>query len=190
MAIIRLHGNLERFGKQFNIDVKTPSEAIRALSFQIKNFRQFIENGSFRVRIRKADLCTDDVNKVFHGAIGDKDVFHIVPVINGAKDLNLTNIIIGAVMIVAAFYTGGASIAAWGSMSTGLAVAGAGMVLGGVAGMLSPSFEQGDSSSSSSTGNQYFSSLDNRVAQGAVVPLIYGEIKAGSIVLSQETETV
>lgn len=157
---------------------------------QIKNFRQSIENGHFRVRLRKSDLSTDDVDKVFHGAIGERDVIHIVPVIAGAKDLNIFNVIVGATMIAAAFFTGGASIAAWGAMSTSLAVAGGAMILSGVAGMLSPQPSTAESTGSSGAGNQYFTSLDNRVAQGACVPLLYGEIKTGSIVLSQETETV
>lgn len=37
--------------------------------------------------------------------------------------------------------------------------------------------------------NTYFSSLDNMVAQGNVVPVLYGEMRVGSRVISQEIST-
>ncbi len=37
--------------------------------------------------------------------------------------------------------------------------------------------------------NTYFSSLDNMVAQGNVLPVLYGEMLVGSRVISQEIST-
>ncbi|EFM0081055.1 TPA: tail assembly protein, partial [Escherichia coli] len=37
--------------------------------------------------------------------------------------------------------------------------------------------------------NTYFSSLDNMVAQGNVLPVLYGEMRVGSGVISQEVST-
>ncbi|EFN9785839.1 tail assembly protein [Escherichia coli] len=37
--------------------------------------------------------------------------------------------------------------------------------------------------------NTYFSSLDNMVAQGNVLPVLYGEMRVGSRVVSQEIST-
>ncbi|EKE9498154.1 tail assembly protein, partial [Escherichia coli] len=37
--------------------------------------------------------------------------------------------------------------------------------------------------------NTYFSSLDNMVAQGNVLPVLYGEMRVGSRVISQEIST-
>ncbi|EOY9796816.1 hypothetical protein ACSQIW_005203, partial [Escherichia coli] len=37
--------------------------------------------------------------------------------------------------------------------------------------------------------NTYFSSLDNMVAQGNVLPVLYGEMRVGSRVISQEVST-
>ncbi|EOX15237.1 tail assembly protein, partial [Escherichia coli] len=37
--------------------------------------------------------------------------------------------------------------------------------------------------------NTYFSSLDNMVAQGNVLPVLYGEMRVGSRVASQEIST-
>ena len=191
MATVRLHGHLQRFGRVFRLEVATPAEAIRALSLQITGFRGALESGAFRVRLRRHDLTADNVEAAITGPVGERDVFHLVPVVAGAKNGGLFNVIMGAVMVVAAFYTGGASIAAWGAMSTGLAVAGAGMMLAGAATMLSPVPKGGaGASGGDSNNNSSFSSLDNRVAQGGCVPLIYGQVMTGSVVLSQEVETL
>ncbi|HDT0116671.1 TPA: tail assembly protein, partial [Escherichia coli] len=37
--------------------------------------------------------------------------------------------------------------------------------------------------------NTYFSSLDNMVVQGNVLPVLYGEMRVGSRVVSQEIST-
>ncbi|EEU9125628.1 TPA: tail assembly protein [Escherichia coli] len=37
--------------------------------------------------------------------------------------------------------------------------------------------------------NTYFPSLDNMVAQGNVLPVLYGEMRVGSRVISQEIST-
>lgn len=64
------------------------------------------------------------------------------------------------------------------------------MVLGGVAQMLAP---QAKTASSKQTDNgkqnTYFSSLDNMVAQGNALPVLYGEMLVGSRVISQEIST-
>ena len=67
---------------------------------------------------------------------------------------------------------------------------GAAMMLGGVAQMLapkarSPSMRQTDNGKQ----NTYFSSLDNMLAQGNPLPVLYGEMLVGSRVISQEVGT-
>lgn len=191
MARVRLHGDLQRFGRVFDLDIATPAEAIRAISYQVKGFREAIESGEFRLRLRRHDVEAERADKALNGPIGDHDVFHIVPVASGSKKNGLFSVIAGVVMVAAAFYTGGASISAWGAMSTGLAVAGGSMVISGATMMLTP-MPKGGAMKEANNGrsNSSFSSLDNRMAQGGVVPLAYGEVEMGSALLSQELETV
>ncbi len=67
---------------------------------------------------------------------------------------------------------------------------GAGMVLGGVAQMLAPKAKTPKvSATDNGKQNTYFSSLDNMVAQGNVLPVLYGEMRVGSRVVSQEIST-
>ena len=61
---------------------------------------------------------------------------------------------------------------------------------GGVAQMLAPK-PRTPRTQTTDNGKQntYFSSLDNMVAQGNVLPVLYGEMRVGSRVVSQEIST-
>lgn len=64
------------------------------------------------------------------------------------------------------------------------------MVLGGVAQMLAPKARTPRTQTTDNgKQNTYFSSLDNMVAQGNVLPVLYGEMRVGSRVVSQEIST-
>ncbi|CAD7365138.1 putative phage tail component [Escherichia coli] len=67
---------------------------------------------------------------------------------------------------------------------------GASMTLGGVAQMLAPKARTPRTQTTDNgKQNTYFSSLDNMVAQGNVLPVLYGEMRVGSRVVSQEIST-
>ncbi len=83
----------------------------------------------------------------------------------------------------------GAAIGA-GGMTGILFSLGASMVLGGVAQMLAPKARTPRTQTTDNgKQNTYFSSLDNMVAQGNVLPVLYGEMRVGSRVVSQEIST-
>ncbi len=106
--------------------------------------------------------------------------------------------VLGAVAIGASFLTGGATLALWGSALSAGAISassvlfsmGVAMMLGGVAQMLTPQAKI-PSSRQTDNGKQntYFSSLDNMVAQGNALPVLYGEMLVGSRTISQEIST-
>ncbi|EIR7670513.1 tail assembly protein [Escherichia coli] len=102
----------------------------------------------------------------------------------------------GAAAIAGSFFTAGATLAAWGAAigaggMTGILFSlGASMVLGGVAQMLAPKARTPRTQTTDNgKQNTYFSSLDNMVAQGNVLPVLYGEMRVGSRVVSQEIST-
>lgn len=91
---------------------------------------------------------------------------------------------------------GASTLAAWGAAigaggMTGILFSlGASMVLGGVAQMLAPKARTPRTQTTDNgKQNTYFSSLDNMVAQGNVLPVLYGEMRVGSRVVSQEIST-
>lgn len=149
-----------------------------------------MNDGWYQIRIAGQDVDGTSVSARLHEPLPDGAIIHIVPRMAGAKSGGLFQVVLGAVAIGAAFFTGGASLAAWGAFSTGLFTAGVGMMLGGVAQMLTPQAKI-PSSRQTDNGKQntYFSSLDNLVAQGNALPVLYGEMLVGSRTISQEIST-
>ncbi|EIC6734060.1 tail assembly protein [Salmonella enterica] len=190
MARVCLYGDLQRFGRRFSLSIKTGAEAIYALTMQIPGFRQKMNDGWYQIRIAGQDVDETSVSARLHEPLPDGAIIHIVPRMAGAKSGGLFQVVLGAVAIGAAFFTGGASLAAWGAFSTGLFTAGVGMMLGGMAQMLTPQAKI-PSSRQTDNGKQntYFSSLDNLVAQGNALPVLYGEMLVGSRTISQEIST-
>lgn len=187
MAIVRLYGDLTDFGTRFDLHVTTTGEAMRALFTQIDGLQKRIADGGYFVRVAKKDVTDDSIDTDFHRDLTESDVIHIVPEIAGAGKFG--QIILGAALIGAAFFTGGASLAAMGALSTGLLSAGISLVLGGVAQMLTKQPSFGDTSNTDKSRSSSFSSLGNNTAQGSCVPVAYGEIMIGSKVISQSIES-
>lgn len=149
-----------------------------------------MSEGWYQIRIAGEDVSEETLSARLHEPLPPGAVIHIVPRMEGAKSGGVFQVVLGAVAIAAAFWTGGASMVAWGALSTGLFTAGVSMMLGGVAQMLTPQ-PKAPSMHSADNGKQntYFSSLDNMVAQGNPVPIPYGEIMTGSRRISQELST-
>ena len=180
MVTVRFYGDLKQFGTVFKLDIGSVPEAIRALVTQIPGLREHIEKGSYKVRVDGKYIGDEGVHSEVNSTL------HLTPVVKGAgKNGGLLQVVVGIVMIVAAvFYPPLAPYAA------ALISAGTGLVLGGVAQLLTKmpkaeGFKDSDDLKSSS-----FSNLANMTAQGAPVPLIYGKMMVGSKVLSQGVRSV
>lgn len=189
MATICLYGNLSEFGHKIKLEVKDTAEAVRLLTSQLPKLKSLMQKGYYRLRVDKQDTDDKSITQNLTYTLHESSVVHIVPVVQGAKQGGLFGIIAGAVLIGAAFFTGGASIAAWGALQTGMAMAGGALILSGAATMLMPVPKMGDTKGVESTRSTSFSSLDNMTPQGRPVPLCYGEIMIGSLVVAQQLET-
>ncbi|EHP6041173.1 tail assembly protein [Escherichia coli] len=183
-------------GRRIDLRVKTGAEAIRALATQLPAFRQKLSDGWYQVRIAGRDVSTSGLTAQLHETLPDGAVIHIVPRVAGAKSGGVFQIVLGAAAIAGSFFTAGATLAAWGAAigaggMTGILFSlGASMVLGGVAQMLAPKARTPRTQTTDNgKQNTYFSSLDNMVAQGNVLPVLYGEMRVGSRVVSQEIST-
>ncbi|CRE96445.1 TPA: tail assembly protein [Yersinia enterocolitica] len=189
VARVCLYGHLQRFGQRFDLSINTGAEAIRALSVQIQGFKSQMMQGWYQIRITGQDISPDDMAQRLHEPLPEGAIIHIVPRMAGAGWWKkLRHVVIGAIAIGIAFWSGGASIAAWGALEKGLFALGASMVLGGVSQMLAPK-PPSPNQTDNGKQNTYFSCLDNMTAQGSPVPVIYGEMMVGSRVISQEIST-
>ena len=179
MAIVKFYGNLKQYGDRYKINADTAAEALNCLYLQIKGLKEYIKKGYFRVRINKKDISEKTLQFGLQSQLPPNSVIHIVPVATGAKNGGVLNVIAGAVMVVVGYWT----------EQYWLVGMGVGMMVGGVATMMTktPKIENNTNAEKKSTS---FSSLGNTAAQGAPVPLAYGEIMVGSRVESQGVETM
>lgn len=183
---VRLHGFLgDMFGKSFKLDVETVAEAVKALSIQIQGFEHFMANAHlqgiyFTVYLDERNINVDDI-----GLSTQSSVIRISPIVDGQKKGGVFQVIVGVVMIAAAFYTGGTSLAAWGALQAGLAGAGAALLLGGAAQMMMPSaLSTLDQNQDGNKANSGFGGAVTTVSQGLPVPILYGKRSIGGFVIS------
>lgn len=183
MVNVRFYGSLKQFGSEFRLDCKTPAEVVQALTSQIPKLRQFIQQGLFTVRVGREYLDNRYLEQGLNQHLKDDSTVHFTPVLKGSKKAGLFQTIVGAVMVVVGAFTSWAGGAA-------LIAGGIGLMAGGVAQMLTkmPSMSTGkDAERKQSTS---FSNLSNMAAQGRPMPLAYGRIRVGSLIISQGVETM
>lgn len=177
---VRLYGHLgRRFGRIHHLAVESAAEAVRALCVVVEGFERYVLQHSapgYRVWAGRANLGADDLAQ----PVGTREVIRIVPVVEGAKRQGLGQTIVGAVLIVA-----GMVMTAYG-VPGGAQVtqAGIAMVIGGVIQMLSPQ-RGADGTEQDKNGPSYsFNGAVNVDAEGGCVPVLYGEMIVGSVVVS------
>ncbi|HBC7187038.1 tail assembly protein [Morganella morganii] len=184
LATFRLYGDLQRFGRRFDLSVRTVAEGIHGILLQLPQLRQRIRDGWYQIRIAGSDVSPDEIHRRFNEPLPRNAVVHIVPRIEGAKSGGVFQFIAGAAVLGLGWWNPGG----W-AIGGALMSAGAAMMLGGVAQMLTPVAKQPDMSrGEEEKGNTYFSNLENTVAQGVAVPVAYGRIMCGSRVISQSIE--
>lgn len=179
---IKLSGSLgRRFGVFHNLAVDSVGECIRALSYQVEGFKAFMQSkvgSNMRFGI-VADGKTISTNDFATFAVAKE--IRIIPIPKARKNGGLLQIVIGAAIMVAAFFTGGASLAAMGAFSSAAFMAGGAMVLGGVMQMIAPQMG-GNMRASESPENKpsyAFGGPINTTAAGYPIQLPYGYRLAG-----------
>lgn len=138
LRTIRIYGRLAKFLKRrkFEAEVSSAAEAVRFLLTNFPQLERHMADQHYRVSVGSYDLAIDEI----HDPAGEQEI-KIVPVLTGAGAVG--RILIGAALIAAAFFTGGATIGLFGlaapiAVSTVLLGIGASLVLGGVAQLLTP----------------------------------------------------
>lgn len=165
LATIYLHGPLaDRFGDEHHFAVRTPIEAMRALH---ANHPGFI--GEFAKHERYMLLADGDWRNDKQVEFPFSKELHIVPVIEGRA-------FVGAALVTAVFPAIGATAA---TIIGGLLMAG---IFIGLSYLLTPKIKREDSEGKDE--NYAFTGPENVTGQGVAVPLIYGRVHAGSVVVS------
>jgi predicted phage tail protein len=191
---IRLYGQLAKFIGQrvLEADVETAAEAVRFLVTNWPELERHMADQYYRVSVGKYDLAAEEL----HDPAGQQDI-KIMPVVAGAGSVG--RILLGVLLIGLAFIPGvGASLAAatYGSLTsvgTVLLGLGASLVLGGVAQLLSPVPQVNKTMGNDPDDPRRsfsFSGIQQTSRQGVPVPVVYGEMLVGSVVISAGIDTV
>lgn len=189
MRKIHLHGTLSKYTPVIELDVQTAGEAVRALNANFPGFVTDLRAGEWHV-IRGDQILGEYLDSVECGALrlGAADL-HFVPAVTGAKTGGgALKTVLGVALVGAAFAFSGGALAApivFGSLSTGLAygnlaMIGVGMALSGVSQLLAPE----DSSKKDTQSSFIFNGPGNAYEQGSPVPLVYGEVICGGVLVS------
>lgn len=180
---IRLGGALaEQFGAEHRLAVAHVGEAVVALNTLYPGFNNAIraldEQGKgFRVTVADRDVSENELTLVSTGDI------LIMPVIAGAGG---NAQIIAGVAIIALMWWNPMGWQAGGAMIMAGYAVGAGLVMGGIVGMMStiPTVDAGGADSGNSKSSYLFGGSQNTGAQGMPVPVGCGERRYSGIVIS------
>lgn len=183
MLTVVLLGELgKRFGRKHRLDVRSPAEAVRALCANFKDFRQFVatsaeRNVAYRVLSRKDEVAEDEL----HNPASKTITF--VPVVAGANFLKkFGKIILGAALIVASFYLPPLALVGTATLQSVTFSIGLSLALGGVAQLLAPTPKTPEAAKDEAS--YIFNGAVNTSAQGAAIPVGYGQMIVGSAVIS------
>lgn len=184
---IKLSGSLgRRFGVFHELAVESYPEAIRALSVTLEGFKDYMQSevGS---RMKYAVFVDGkNVGQYDENSWQCAKEIRIIPIPTGSKSGGLFQVVLGAAIMVTAFFTGGGSLAAMGALASSAFMMGGAMVLGGVMQMISP--QQGgalrESQSAENMPSYAFGGAVNTTAAGYPIPLPYGYRTVGGAVWS------
>lgn len=173
----------KQFGREWELDVSSPREAIRLINANNPGFigwmRQNAQKYSkYAIVCKIGDRIEEFSEEQYREQEGKFDEIRFVPIIEGAG--NVFRIVVGVVLLIVDYMT---CYASGGYLSA----MGAALILGGVAGMLAPkpNMSQGSvGNAADSRSSYYFDGPANTTSQGAPVPLIYGRCMVGSQAIS------
>ena len=194
---VKLYGELAKFvgHKEFEVQVDTVSKAVSFLVHNFPGIESHMSPKYYQVKVGSYEI---DENEIGY-PVGKEDI-HFIPVISGAGR-GLGRVLLGAALIGLAFalpvkvplaplkfgfggFTGGTALAAT------LGNLGAYLVLSGVSEMLFPLPEPQKFNSEEDPQLSFsFSGVQNTSRAGTPVPIVYGEIITGSVVISAAIDT-
>ena len=195
---LKLYGELAKFvgHKEFEIQVDSLAKAV---SFLVNNFPQvekYMNPKYYQVKVGNYAVNEEEI----HHPIGQEDI-HIVPVISGAGS-GTGKFLLGAALIAGAFFMPAGSgltlmqgikagsLAKVGLVTKSMLYVGTALALQGVSEMLFPIPKPKEFKSEQDPQLSFsFSGTQNTSRAGTPVPIVYGEIITGSVVISGAVDT-
>jgi len=197
LSKIKVYGRLARFLGQrtFEAEVKTPIDTFKFLLANFPQLELHMTEQSYCVKVGKDEI---DETELFN-PLGQQEI-KIIPVATGSR--GFFRVLAGVALIAVAIAApaaglglGGGSPLLFGTTGGGALAAAAGnlgiyLTLSGAAQMLTPVPQPPGVSEDPQSQNFSFSGVQNTSRAGTALPVIYGEIFAGSLVVSAGIDTV
>ena len=206
LSKIKVYGRLARFlgERSFEAEISTPLHAFKFLLANFPHLERHMMEQNYCIKVGKDEI---DETELFN-PIGQQEI-KIVPVATGSR--GVTRVLAGVALVGLTVATGGFGTFAAsgggfagigfgagtaGSITLGSSLAAAAgnfgiyLALSGAAQMLTPVPQPPGVSEDPQSQNFSFSGVQNTSRAGTAIPVIYGEIFAGSLVVSAGIDTV
>ena len=202
LSKIKVYGRLARFlgERTFEAEISSPTDVFRFLLANFPSLESHMMEQNYCVKVGDYEISETELDT----PTGSQEI-KIVPVAMGARK-GIGRFLLGAVLIGAVVVTGGAAgvgFGASGGLGFGLK-AGATATLGtsllsaagnlgiylalsGAAEMISPT--PSPDSASDDPASFTFNGIQNTIRAGVAIPVVYGEIFTGSLVVSGGIDT-
>ena len=191
---IKVYGKLRQFlGKSyFEAAVKSPQQAMSFLMANFEGLQKHMNDQIYKIKMG-GNVITED-----YLSMSGKGDIQIIPVATGSAFIVPILVGGGAVAagaaLSAAFTTGLGGFLLGTVLGTALTTIGTSMIIGGVVDLVSGQNSPQNVSSVSDIdpairGSYSFSGIQNVSTSGVPVPIIYGLVFSGSILISSGTDT-
>jgi len=194
LSKIKVYGRLARFlgERTFEAEISSPTDAFRFLLANFPSLESHMMEQNYCVKVGGYEINETELDT----PTGSQEI-KIVPVIMGARR-GFGRFLLGAVLIGAAILAPGAAPALGlsgftaGSAGASLlavttANVGLYLALSGAAQMLTPTEDLGGASDDPASFT--FNGIQNTIRAGVAIPVVYGEIFTGSLVVSGGIDT-
>ena len=196
LSKIKVYGRLARFlgERTFEAEISSPTDAFKFLLANFPSVESHMMEQNYCVKVGDYEINETELDI----PVGQQEI-KIVPVVAGARR-GLGRFILGAVLIGAAVFAPtvglglgqGTSAFVFGTSGGGALLAAAGnlgiyLALSGAAQMLTPTEELGGASDDPASFT--FNGIQNTIRAGVAIPVVYGEIFTGSLVVSGGVDT-
>ncbi len=184
---IKVYGKLRQFlGRPyFMAAVKSPQQAMSFLTANFEGIQKHMNDQIYKIKMGGRVITEDYLSMSGQGDI------QIIPIATGSGFI-VPILVGGAAVSAGAAITAGAFFGA-ALLSTALTIVGTSLLVGGITDLLSPQNPVRDTSSVSNIdpnirGSYSFSGIQNVSNSGVPIPIIYGLVFSGSIIISSGTD--
>jgi predicted phage tail protein len=194
-----VYGQLAKFlgRRKFMAAVDSAAEAIRFLLANYPQVERHMCQDGRHYRVMVGDHAAG--MEELHGPAGSNAI-KIIPVIGGAGG-GVGQILAGVALVAAAIFIPGLGLGLAGATVTKIGLLGGALILGGISQALTPtptlaasstySGPQGTTNTEMDPQKSYsFSGIQNTSRAGVPLPLAFGEVICGSVVISAGIDTV